>query len=129
MSFFDEIGLKVPRVLLPAPGVDLKKWAVVACDQYTSEPRYWERVRAFVGAEPSALNIMLPEIFLESPDEEGMISGINRNMRRYAEEKVLVEQKPGFVLVDRKTVHAKSRKGMLVALDPERYDSPRARSR
>jgi hypothetical protein len=122
MSFFDEIGLKVPKVLLPAPGVDLQKWAVVACDQYTSEPQYWEKVKAFVGPAPSALNIMLPEIFLESPDEERMIEGINRSMRRYVEEKVLVEQRPGFVLVDRQTVHAESRKGLVAALDLEKYD-------
>ena len=120
--FFDEIGLKVPRVLLPAPGVDLRKWAVVACDQYTSEPEYWERVKAFVGGAPSTLNITLPEIFLDSPAEDRMIEGINRTMRKYVEDRVLVEHKPGFVLIDRQTVRVQSRKGLLVALDLEKYD-------
>jgi len=120
--FYDDIGLKVPTVLLPSRETDLRKWAVVACDQYTSEPAYWERVKRFIGAAPSALNIMLPEIYLDSPREGGMIAGINRNMRKYAEEGVLEERRPGFVLIDRKTVHARSRKGLLVALDLERYD-------
>ncbi|MDD5629434.1 MAG: DUF1015 domain-containing protein [Elusimicrobia bacterium] len=121
-TFFDDIGLQVPTVLLPAPGVDLKKWAVVACDQYTSEPAYWQRVRKFAGSAPSTLNITLPEILLEAPGLAGRIAAINRTMRRYVAEGVLREQKPGLVLVDRRTVHAKSRKGMLAALDLERYD-------
>jgi len=120
--FFDDIGLQVPTVLLPAPTVDLKKWAVVACDQYTSEPAYWERVRKFAGSAPSTLNIILPEICLESPRLAHLISGINKTMRRYVAEGVLREQRPGLVLVDRRTVHAKSRKGMIVALDLEKYD-------
>jgi hypothetical protein len=120
--FFDDIGLQVPTVLLPAPDVNLKKWAVVACDQYTSEPAYWERVRKLVGSAPSTRDIILPEICLESPRLAELIADINKNMRRYVAEGVLREQKPGFVLVDRKTVHAKSRKGLIVALDLERYD-------
>jgi hypothetical protein len=120
--FFDDIGLQVPTVLLPAPGVDLEKWAVVACDQYTSEPAYWKRVRKAVGSAPSTLDIILPEICLESPRLGKMIAGINRTMRRHVAEGVLQEQRPGLVLVDRRTVHAKSRKGMMVALDLEKYD-------
>jgi hypothetical protein len=120
--FFDDIGLKVPTVLLPAPGTDLKKWAAVACDQYTSEPAYWERARKFVGKAPSTLNIMLPEILLEAPGLAKRIAAINKTMRRYVAEGILQSQRPGFVLVDRKTIHAKSRKGLVVALDLERYD-------
>lgn len=120
--FFDDIGLQVPTVLLPAPDVDLKKWAVVACDQYTSEPAYWQRVRKLVGSAPSTLNIMLPEILLEAPGLPKRIAAINKTMRRYVSEGVLRRQRPGLVLVDRRTVHAKSRKGLVAALDLERYD-------
>lgn len=53
-------AFRPPRILLPRPGLDLAKWAVVACDQYTSEPAYWERVAQRVGAAPSTLHMILP---------------------------------------------------------------------
>lgn len=122
---FEDIGLYVPSILLPRPGVDLLKWAVVACDQYTSQPEYWEQVESFVGDSPSTLHLVLPEIYLNSPHCEKLIEKINRTMQEYLSSGILVEQKPGFVLVDRKTSGGLSRKGLVVALDLEQYDFAR----
>ncbi len=125
--FFESIGLHVPTILLPEKGVDLTKWSVVACDQYTSEPEYWEKAKSIAGDQPSTLNVIYPEVFLEEEEQEKeqRISSINQYMYKYLEQGVLVSEKPGFILVDRKTSHAPSRKGLVVALDLEKYDYSR----
>ena len=119
---FEKIGLHVPEILLPKDGSDMTKWAVVACDQYTSQPEYWKNAMDLVGDTPSTLNLILPEVYLETPREEELVSEVNRNMKKYLEENILVKQKPGFILVDRKTSKASSRKGLVVGLDLEHYD-------
>ena len=119
---FKEIGLHVPEILLPKDGSDMTKWSIVACDQYTSQPEYWEKTKGLVEDSPSTLNLILPEVYLDSPREEELVSEINRNMKKYLDENILAKQKPGFVLVDRKTSIAPSRKGLVVALDLEQYD-------
>lgn len=119
---FSSIGLRVPEILLPRKGIDMTKWAVVACDQYTSQPEYWETVDRLVGTAPSAFNLVLPEVFLETPKEAVLVPEINRNMRRYLADEVLIKQPPGFILVDRQTPVVSSRKGLVVALDLEHYD-------
>ncbi len=77
---FEKIAVHVPTILLPKEGTDLQKWAVVACDQYTSQPDYWDRVRRFAGDSPSTLKLTLPEVYLESPDVGDMITAINKEM-------------------------------------------------
>ncbi len=118
---FENIGLKVPTILLPKDGVNMDKWAVVACDQFTSQPDYWDKVKELVADDPSTLNLIFPEVYLESDDSEERIQNINTSMKKYMEEDILVEQKLGFMLVDRKTSQAESRKGLIVALDLEMY--------
>ncbi len=118
----EDIGLKVPNILLPRKGVDLTKWAVVACDQYTSQPEYWESLKTLVSGCPSTLNVIFPEVYLEEGDGPERIERINAAMESYLEEGVLEEQGPGFVLLDRKTSHVASRKGLVAALDLEKYD-------
>lgn len=120
---FDKIGLQVPEILLPNKDVDLHKWSVVACDQYTSQPDYWAKVAEIAGDAPSTLNVIFPEVFLEDDDGDKRIASINNTMQKYLDEGVLVPMdKPGFVLVDRKTSQAPSRKGLVVAIDLEHYD-------
>ena len=87
---FAEVGAAVPRILLPRPGTDLHRFSVIACDQFTSAPRYWEAVEDIVGDAPSALRLMLPEIWL-SQDNGGQIARINRTMRQYLGDRTLVE--------------------------------------
>ncbi|MHC4871649.1 MAG: DUF1015 domain-containing protein [Planctomycetota bacterium] len=119
---FDEIGLGVPEIMLPKEGTDMNAWAVVACDQYTSQSEYWDDAAAIAGDKPSTLKMILPEVYLESEKEEEIIENINKTMTEYIENGTLVKRQPGFILVDRKTSHAESRKGLVVSLDLEHYD-------
>jgi uncharacterized protein (DUF1015 family) len=119
---YANIALHVPTILLPNPAVDLSQWAVIACDQYTSQVDYWNNVEAQVGNAPSTLRLTFPEIYLEDADKNERIGHINAAMRKYLTDGTLMQQKPGFVLVDRKTSLAASRKGLVVALDLEQYD-------
>ena len=119
---FANIALHVPTILLPNSQVDLQRWAVIACDQYTSQMDYWNNVEEQVGAAPSTLRLTFPEIYLEDADKDERIVNINAAMRQYLSDGTLLEQKPGFVLVDRKTAYVPSRKGLVVALDLEHYD-------
>ncbi|HEX3028973.1 MAG TPA: DUF1015 family protein [Clostridia bacterium] len=119
---FRKLGLELPAVLMPDESIDLTKWAVVACDQYTSQPDYWHDVEKLVGDDPSTLHLIFPEVYLEEGDSEERISRINEAMKSYLADNLLVAQKPGFILIDRKTSHAASRKGLIVALDLEKYD-------
>ncbi len=120
---FDKIGLQVPEILLPNKDVDLHKWSVVACDQYTSQPDYWAEVARIVGDAPSTLKVIFPEVYLEDADGDQRIASINHTMQQYLDQGVLVPMdKPGFVLVDRKTSQVPSRKGLVVAIDLEHYD-------
>jgi len=117
----ESVALNVPTIMLPRTGIDLSKWAVVACDQYTSQPDYWQQVADYVADSPSTLNMVLPEVYLEQNTDD-RVTGINRSMQRYLDEGLLAAQPPGFMLVDRQTAHAPSRKGLVVALDLECYD-------
>ncbi len=119
---FAELGIEIPEVLLPAKNADLKKWAVVACDQYTAQPDYWEQVSSFVGDAPSTLKLIYPEIFLGKEDAKTRIYNIHRNMQEYLENNILTSKGPGFIYVERQTSKTKSRKGLMVALDLECYD-------
>jgi len=119
---FAKLALKVPEILLPGQGVDLNRWAVIACDQYTSEPEYWAAVDRLVADHPSTLRLVFPEVYLEDDDGDARIADINASMNKYLVEGVLVPQAPGFVLINRKTSHVPSRKGLVVALDLEAYD-------
>ncbi len=119
---FKAFGVNIPEILLPAEGADLAKWAVIACDQYTSQPDYWENVSREVGQAPSTLKLIFPEIYLKDSDKESRIENINRTMRQYLDEGVLEPQGPGFILVDRSTPCTPSRKGLIIAVDLECYD-------
>ncbi len=117
-----EFPVQPPVVLLPSPGIDWQKWAVIACDQYTSNREYWEKVRRFVGDHPSTLNLILPEVYLEDPDVEERLQRIKATMDDYLQTKVLTPLAPGYILIDRQTPHVRSRKGLLAAIDLEQYD-------
>ena len=129
--YYPKVALHVPTLLLPRANIPLEIWSVIACDQYTSQPEYWEEVRRIVGADPSTLHLIFPEAYLEAapmlrPDctacREQTIAGINQRMQEYLKSGVLVEQRPGFMLVEREVGRAVPRKGLVVALDLEQYD-------
>lgn len=117
-----ELGVQIPNILLPKKGTNLEKRAVVACDQYTSEPEYRQEVSNIVEDAPSTLNITFPEVYLEDEDKPQRIEKIQAYMSKYLESGILEDQGEGLILVDRKTSHAESRKGLMIALDLESYD-------
>ncbi len=120
MKIISDLGIQIPQVYLPKPGVDLKKWAVVACDQFTSEPEYWNQVEKIVGDAPSTLNLTFPEVYLEKPNAAERIQNIQSMMRKYLDAGIL-QPREGLIYVER-TVAGKTRKGILLALDLEHYD-------
>ena len=124
-SIYKDIAVAAPKILLPKKGTDLSKWAVIACDQFTSEPKYWEDVENIVGEAPSTLRMFLPEVFLEKETPEQIdqrLSNITASITKYIDEGILTELDPGFILLDRKTKYNDSRKGLMLALDLEQYD-------
>ncbi|HTO54372.1 MAG TPA: DUF1015 domain-containing protein [Myxococcota bacterium] len=130
MEALGSLGIAVPEILLPRKGIDLGRWAVVACDQYTSEPEYWKRVEEYVGAAPSTLRLVLPEAWLLAGDDEAARSAaIQKTMREYLAGGVFAAPRKGFVVVERQTAHVRARLGLLVALDLDCYDwRPSARA-
>ena len=117
----NNIGICVPELMMPGKKVDLTKWACVACDQYTSQPDYWNSVEQIVGDAPSTLRLMLPEIYLEKPGEAERIVAIRKAMNDYMADGTLENRGEGFVFT-RRTVDGKVRNGLVVALDLECYD-------
>lgn len=115
-----QTSFRLPRIYLPRPDVDLKKWAVVACDQYTSEPHYWRDVEREVGAAPSSLHLIFPEAYLGSPDAPARIARIQETMRSYLGSGLLHERE-GAILVER-TMGDRVRRGLMLELDLEHYD-------
>ena len=122
MRNYPEAALHVPRLLLPGPGVALESWSVIACDQYTSQPEYWEETRRLVGNRHSTLDLVLPEAHLALGERESAIRAINRHMAEYLADGVLVEHEPGFMLVERDVGRPSPRRGLVVALDLEHFD-------
>ena len=121
-DFFDEIWVKVPEIYLPKKWTNLSKWAVVACDQYTSQPEYWNEVKNIVWDSPSTLKITFPEIYLDGWHKAEIIDNIVKTMHEYDENGVLENQWLGFVYIERQTAHVPVRKWLILALDLEKYD-------
>jgi hypothetical protein len=120
MKIIPEIGIQIPQVYLPKPGTDLTKWAVIACDQFTSEPDYWKEVEAIVADAPSTLNLTFPEVYLEQPGGDERIKNIQETLQKYMDEGIL-QPREGLIYVER-TVDGKTRKGIILCLDLEAYD-------
>lgn len=114
-----------PANFLIPQGVDMKKWSVIACDQYTSQPEYWDELKSFVGDSPSALNIILPEVHLSANEDplklRKVVSVINFTMQSYIDEGLFKEYS-GFVLIERKLSSGVVRRGLLGLIDLEDYD-------
>ena len=116
------LGIHVPDILVPKHTCDLKRWAVVACDQYTSEPEYWQKVDDFVKDAPSSLRLIFPEVYLDQIQPERRIAAINATMRSYLERDLFDTYEESFFLVHRTFNKNPGRWGLLIALDLEQYD-------
>lgn len=110
-----------PQLLLPRPGTDLRRWCVIACDQYTSEPGYWARVAAEVGDAPSTLHMVYPEVYLGAGDKAERIAHIQAAMHQ-ALAGGLLQAHHGMVLVQRHLPGGRVRRGVMLELDLEHYD-------
>lgn len=109
-------------ILIPNESIDMSKWAVIACDQYTSEPEYWNAVESTVGGNPSALSLILPEIYLENEDVDEKISNIHKTMDKYINDSIFTEYNNAMVYVERIQSNGIVRKGLIGAVDLEEYD-------
>jgi hypothetical protein len=117
MKINENLGFQIPSILLPKRDLDFQKWAVIACDQYTSEPEYWHDVETFVGDAPSTLKMVLPEVYLETDFENELIERTKKNMQDYLDQDIF-QSLEGLILVERQTENNK-RHGVMVALDLE----------
>ncbi len=120
MRTYESAGVAVPEILLPKDELSKTKWAVVACDQYTSEPEYWQKVEQTVGTAPSTLRLIYPEVFLAEPEPEKRIAGIRASMDDYLKAGHLVAH-DGMIYVER-VAGGRTRKGLVLCVDLERYD-------
>jgi hypothetical protein len=120
MNLPQDIGIKIPDILLPKADIDPQKWAVIACDQFTSEPEYWQKVDDLVGDSPSTYQMILPEVYLETPEEQKRLASTQAAMRQYLAEGIFKEV-DDLVYVLRE-VDGHCRKGLMVCLDLEQYD-------
>ncbi len=116
-----KFGFMPADILIPADA-DMKKWSVVACDQYTSQPDYWKRVANTVGDSPSAYNLIFPEIYLETVDNQEKINSINTVMDEYIKGDIFREIKNSFIYVKREVTGGKIRHGIIGIVDLEAYD-------
>ena len=111
----------VPANILLPKNVAFEKWAVIACDQFTSQPEYWQRVRANVGEEVSTLNLVFPEAEL-NVDRVERIKSINENMQKYLAADLFAEYKDAYIYVERTLKNGVVRKGIVGVIDLEQYD-------
>ncbi len=114
MTAFAKADILIPK------NADYKKWSVVACDQYTSEPKYWNEVEALVGDAPSTLKITFPEIYLSEGDAR--IKKINETMESYIADGIFAEYRSSLIYVEREIDGKKVRKGIVGAVDLDEYD-------
>ncbi len=118
---FDGLAFRPADILLPQ-NCDYTKWSVVACDQYTSQPEYWQRVEERVGSAPSTLRLILPESRLEGPDTQTDIMEINSTMSRYLREGRFQVHPDAVFYIERTLDGGKVRRGLVGRIDLEQYD-------
>jgi uncharacterized protein (DUF1015 family) len=121
-----DVGIRIPKILLPAKRIDTQKWAVIACDQFTQDPAYWEKVGAFVGDAPSTFNLIYPEAYLNEDDRAERIERIHETMRlylqnMYKDDAVFNPPREAGAYVERTTARG-IRRGLVLSIDLERYD-------
>jgi len=115
------VGVGIPEILLPSLNVNMKKWSVIACDQFTSQPDYWVSVEKLVGNAPSILHMILPEVYLNFDGFADNVAGIKTAMNDYIHKGVL-EQLPRGVMITERVMGDVVRKGLVMTVDLECYD-------
>ena len=140
-SELNSFGIRVPEILLPK-NIDIKSWSVIACDQYTQDLEYWKKAEATAAGKPSTLNLILPEVYLNSPDKAERIEKIRKTMKEYlggAEAGAGTESTGGagsgaagtgifaparecMIYIERKTAFGRTRQGLVAQIDLETYE-------
>ena len=110
----------IPTDILLPMNTNMTKWSVVACDQYTSQPEYWQEVEKITSGSMSTYKITLPEIYLESDNVDSKISDINRTMLEYIPK--MKQYDNAFIQIERTLQNGKVRRGIVGAVDLEEYD-------
>lgn len=109
-------------ILLPAEKLDMTRWSVIACDQYTSEPDYWDQVKDIAGEAPSALSMIFPEVYLEDGDMEDRLARIHHSMKEYMSRGVFREYKDSMIYVRRIDSSGNLREGLVGKIDLDCYE-------
>ncbi len=114
-----------PHILLPRKGTDMSAYAVIACDQFTSQVEYWNDLKDMIGDKLSTFHMIYPEAYLESTDQNEYIQKINQNIDSYLKDNLLVDMGECFVLVERVTAYGVRRLGLVISVDLEEYSYER----
>ena len=109
MNLFEPADILIPKT------AEMEKWSVIACDQFTSQPEYWERVEEYVGDAPSSLKLIFPEAKL-GEESAGMVSKIREAMEQYLKDEIFEEYKNAFIYVERTLLDGSIRKGIVGAI-------------
>lgn len=125
MDSVTSLGFHIPELLMPAHGIHLETWCVVACDQYSAEPEYWQEVMKYVDGQASTLQAIYPEAFLGAIDHHQRIINIHHTMNRWLNDGTLKPLSDGLMTVERTMPDGNIRRGILLALDLEYYDYQR----
>ncbi len=121
MKKIEDFGLRIPEILLPK-NIDVSSWSVIACDQYTQDLDYWKRAEAAASGKPSTLNLILPEVYLNSPDKPERIEKIRKTMKEYIDGDVFEAPRKSMIYIERKTAFGRTRKGLVAQIDLETYE-------
>lgn len=109
-------------ILLPGKGIDLERWAVIACDQYTSQPEYWEQAEKIAKGVPSSYHLIYPEVYLGRTENKNRIDAIQKTADSYLKEHILTESVQGGFVLTMRTAGGKVRAGLIGAVDLELYE-------
>ena len=116
MNIFKPANILLPQV------EDMSRWAVIACDQFSSNPAYWQRVRDYAAGAPSAINLILPEAELGTPEEEKHTARINETMKEYQHDGIFRCCENSLIYVERTLENGTIRKGLMGMVDLDAYD-------
>ena len=115
MNLFEPANILIPKM------ETMEKWAVIACDQFTSQPEYWERVAAYVGEDKSALKLIFPEAKL-GEESSDMVEEIKVTMESYLADGTFAEYEDSLIFVERTLLDGSIRKGVVGAINLDEYD-------
>lgn len=117
-----EVPFKKCNILIPKKNVNYNLWSVIACDQYTSQIDYWNKVKELVGENPSTYKITLPEVYLEDENVDERIENINKTMNEYLDNDIFDTLEDSMIYLERTDSTGKVREGLIGMIDLESYD-------